>query len=224
MINDKDSVQLAESCFSVCEVLSATIQENNAGDLDESVRAVLEYSKRYLNKPRSYPLTIPSESRVMCEIERTLRRRANVSYTGNSRESVEGYMLEIQQILGTLSSLSSPLNKNPSVSERTPYLAPIETPTTTVSESGMSLASHSPALCEVLITPRLFFLDFNIAAYGRLVKREFAPDELPSLIKVILSEDEGEMIRCLPQGDAQTLIDVMDEARSAFSRYHKSVE
>ena len=63
----------------------------------------------------------------------------------------------------------------------------------------------------------------NITACERLIKREFAPHELPSLIEAILSSnDEGEMIRCLPGDDAQTFIDVIDEARSTFSRYHET--
>ena len=40
MIDDKDYLQLSEDRFNVCEVLKASIQENNVGDLDESVREV----------------------------------------------------------------------------------------------------------------------------------------------------------------------------------------
>jgi len=49
MINDKDFVQLSESCSNVCEVLNATIQGKNVEDLNESVRTTLEDSERYFN-------------------------------------------------------------------------------------------------------------------------------------------------------------------------------
>ena len=61
----------------------------------------------------------------------------------------------------------------------------------------------------------------NIAACGLLVKREFAPHELPSLIEAMLSSnDEDEIIHCLPRVDVQTFVDVIDEARPIFPRYH----
>jgi len=63
----------------------------------------------------------------------------------------------------------------------------------------------------------------GITACGRLVRREFTPHELPSLIEAILSSnDDDEKIRCLPGDDAQTFVDVIDEARSTFTRYHKT--
>ena len=41
MIDDKDSVQLSEYCFNVCEVLKTAIQGRNTDSLDESVKAAL---------------------------------------------------------------------------------------------------------------------------------------------------------------------------------------
>lgn len=53
-------------------------------------------------------------------------------------------------------------------------------------------------------------------ACERLVKRVFVVGELPSLIEAVLSSrDSGEIIRRLPRDDAQSLIDVIDEARSS---------
>ena len=49
MINDKDFVQLSESCSNVCEMLNATIRGKNAEDLNESVRTSLEDSERYFD-------------------------------------------------------------------------------------------------------------------------------------------------------------------------------
>jgi len=63
----------------------------------------------------------------------------------------------------------------------------------------------------------------NITACECLVRRKFAPHELPSLIEAILSSNDGdEMIRCLPRDDAQTFVDVIDEARSTFTRYRET--
>ena len=41
MVNDNDSVQLAEYCFNVRDTLKTSIQGKRVGDLDESVRMVL---------------------------------------------------------------------------------------------------------------------------------------------------------------------------------------
>ena len=74
-----------------------------------------------------------------------------------------------------------------------------------------------------LIAPDSSLTTPNVAACGRLVRREFVPHELPSLINTILSShDKDEMIRCLPGDDAQTFIDVMDEARSTFTHYRET--
>jgi len=39
---------------------------------------------------------------------------------------------------------------------------------------------------------------------------------------MLSSNDEDEMTRCLPRDDAQTFVDVIDEARSTFARYHET--
>ena len=60
------------------------------------------------------------------------------------------------------------------------------------------------------------------SACERLLKREFAPDELPSLIEVIFSSrDVRDMIRCLLADDAQIFIDVLDQVRSVLTSDHK---
>ena len=52
-------------------------------------------------------------------------------------------------------------------------------------------------------------------ACRRLIGHAFTPDELPSLIEAIfLSKDERDAIYSLPGDDAQTFIDIIDEARS----------
>ena len=73
-------------------------------------------------------------------------------------------------------------------------------------------------LCSITIDPRFISpLNFNALAYGRLVRRAFAPPEFSSLVDTIFSsKDERERIGSLSRDDAQVLIDVLDEARSAL--------
>lgn len=42
MIEDEDIVQLSESCFNMCVALESAIPGKNVGDLNGSVRTILE--------------------------------------------------------------------------------------------------------------------------------------------------------------------------------------
>ena len=104
----------------------------------------------------------------MCEIEGTLRTGTDMPHIKYNKEEVEGHKLKIEVILGTLSAPSSPgFDKNLRMGERAPHLAPISphyAPTTSVSESGTSLAPPSPILYGMPIAPphpRFSFLNFN---------------------------------------------------------------
>jgi len=58
-----------------------------------------------------------------------------------------------------------------------------------------------------------------------LIGRAFSPDELPSLIEAIFSsKEEHDMIHGLLGADAQTFIDIIDEARPTFVHDHGSVD
>ena len=50
MIDNSDSVQLSEYCFSMCEALEPAIEGRNADDLDESVRRALEDLERCVDQ------------------------------------------------------------------------------------------------------------------------------------------------------------------------------
>ena len=78
-------------------------------------------------------------------------------HTKYHKEKIEDYVLEIKQILGTLTSLSSSLNGNLGVGNYTPHVAPFETTVTSVSMNGMFLGSPSLP-CEKLIPLPPFFL------------------------------------------------------------------
>ena len=53
MIDDKDSMQLSEYCFNVCEVLKDAVQGRDADSLDESVREALQDLERCADLPFS---------------------------------------------------------------------------------------------------------------------------------------------------------------------------
>ena len=123
MINDKDSVQLSEFCFNVCEVLKTAVQGRDVDSLDESVRVALEDLKRCVDLP-FLPAPSPNNSRVTREIERTLRRGANMPRTRGNKGKVEGQNLKIIKIHDTLNAPSVPLDGTLSPSEHVPNLAP----------------------------------------------------------------------------------------------------
>ena len=66
----------------------------------------------------------------------------------------------------------------------------------------------------MLIVIRIFSFVFNTPAIERLIKRNYVPRELPSLIEdIFVSEDVNDTVRCLTKEDAQTFIDAIDEVR-----------
>ena len=144
MIDNEESVRLAEYSFSICEKLDATIRGKKEEALDGPARVALEDSERCVDLPWPYPLTVPNhESRIMRGIEQTLRRGASTPHTKYNTKRVEGHMLEIQQILATLSVLGSSTGDNLSVGEHPSNLVlvnPHDTTKTSVFESGTSLA------------------------------------------------------------------------------------
>ena len=151
IIESKDSVRLSEYCFTICEAVKTVIQRNNTDDLDESVGVALEVSQRCVDWPWPCLLTIlNNSSRVICEIEWTLRRVANTRHT-NYNKKVATHTQETRQMLGTPKTLGP--SRDLSVGERAPNLAPVRAATTLVSENGMFLAPH-----RILIAPRYFLV------------------------------------------------------------------
>lgn len=128
---------------------------------------------------------------------------------------VEDQKREIREILGTL-NLITPLNKSSASGVRTPSMPgdPQDDAATSVSQNRTYLAHPRRPGTEHQLP---CFPDFEILACRRLVRRAFAPHELPSLIEAIFpSEDEGDTIRSLLGDDVQTFIDVIDEVRSTY--------
>ena len=101
-----------------------------------------------------FPSLFPSQSirsRVMREIELTLRRGANLPHTEYGKDKVEEYKLEIQEILSVLNAPSSPLDENLSVGKRA-RLAPVDPQLFTVKGSG-SKSGTSSALAQLRSSP-----------------------------------------------------------------------
>ena len=128
-------------------------------------------------------------------------------------------MVEIRRILGTLSASNPSPDENLGVGER------VSNVTTPVLESGMFSVPHPPISYRILIAPRFLFPDFKVTACSRLIRREFAPHELPSLIDAILSsKEEVDTVRCLSRDDAKIFINLANEARSIPAHCRESVD
>ena len=98
----------------------------------------------------------PNNSRVMCEIKRTLGRGASTPLIERNKDKVEGHKMEIQGILDALGAPSSHLGQTIHAGRRAANLAPPDphdATTIPAPESGMSLAQSSQILYMVPIVP-----------------------------------------------------------------------
>ena len=100
------------------------------------------------------PPPVPSNPRAVSGIESTLRKGRDIPNIKYNKEKVEGHKLEIQKILGTLTAQSSPFDNNIRAGAYIAPLNPHGTVTTSVSESGASLALSSSILYGIPIVPR----------------------------------------------------------------------
>ena len=88
---------------------------------------------------------LPSNSRVINEIERTLKMEANMSRVKHNKVKAKERRFKTQDTPDTLDAPSAPLDET----------IPLTSPPTSISESGASLAPHSLILHGVPITPTL---------------------------------------------------------------------
>ena len=149
MIKNKDSVDLSEDCFNMCEVLKTVIHGKDADDLSEPVMTALEDLGRCVDL--ALVLSTPtSNPRVIRETERVLRRGASMPVIEYNKGKIEGYKLEVQGILITLGAPRSLLDENLPIDECAPLLAPVDLhshDTTTTSASEGTLESR---LCHLV--------------------------------------------------------------------------
>ena len=151
-------------------------------------------------------------SRVFGEVARTLGRGASTPHMGYDKRKIESHKLEIQEILSALNAPDSPHSGSDRVSDCAPQSPSVSSHGTAMTSASKSGRSVIDLVWNVDCNP--FFRDPKNPALGRLIKQEFVPDELPSLIEAVFAcKDVGDTIRCLPRDDAQTFIDVIDEAR-----------
>jgi hypothetical protein len=80
-----------------------------------------------------------------------------------------------------------------------------------------SQPSNRPSIGDVL--QYLEVLSNSSEPCGRLIRRAFAPHELPSLVEALFSSnDASDRIRSLLGDNAQTFVDVINEARPTSAR------
>ena len=138
----KETVQLSEYCFDVCEALKATIQEENTDDLGEFATTALGNVGRYVNCAlANLPPFLNSNLSAICEIEQTLKRATTLPHVGYDKAEIEGKKLKIQETLDALNRHSSSSNGDDSLGGRSlqsPSLDSHNASMTSVSDNGRS--------------------------------------------------------------------------------------
>ena len=159
----------------------------------------------------------------MYRIQETLARGAGTPHTDYDKEALKNQVLEVGRLLDTLKESNSSTGANLDVIERDPEptSADPHDAAVTIASPSVRGTSNSPTLTNFACSTdfsRIFLPQPKRAACERLIRREFALHEFPSLIETISSKkDEDEMIHHIPAADAQTFIDVVDEVRSVFT-------
>lgn len=223
MVDHNNCVRLSEYCFDACEALKNATRGKIGDDLDESEWAAMEDLRKYVDQFRSFCSCANNSDRNMSEIERTLRRGRGSPHVEYNKEKVERHILKIWQTISSIDSTTLLPREDPGEVEHVPQTASVDTHGGAVAsepESGMSPPrAPSQPLFGILID-RSFPDRGRPTPCGRLIRSGFTMDELSSLIETILSnKDETKIINSLPLGDAQKLIDVMDEVRFTFTHH-----
>ena len=91
---------------------------------------------------------IVTNSRVIFEIERTLRRGTSMPHIKYNKYKIEGYKREVQEILDTLDIPNLSPGRNPSMDE-------LNGVTTPISEGGASCFPSSPIFYRIPIASLL---------------------------------------------------------------------
>ena len=111
-------------------------------DLGEFARTALEDVEGCVNRTFAcLPPWLNNDSRVICEIEETLRMSASAPHVEYDKGEIEGKKLKIRQILDALNTQSSSLNGNEDTVRRTLQPLPLDslnTSKTSASENGES--------------------------------------------------------------------------------------
>ena len=142
MIAHEESVRLSDYCFDVCAALQATIQEENTDHLSEFAKSALQDVGRCVHSCFSCPCPcLNCNSRIMREIERTVRTGASMPGISYDKDKIEGKKLEIQRIIDVLNRQSSTADGNGGGDERAFQSLSLDShsaTTTSVPENGKS--------------------------------------------------------------------------------------
>ena len=171
-------------------------------------------------------LPTSGDFRRIRELERILRRGTDALKPKYNKERIDSHRVEIQQILHDLTvPMHSPDGNN--IVEGTIHIAQVlrgDTATTSLAESSSEVVRNQSRQSQSPTTSKSFqnspFLCFDALADGSLVQPAFPPNVLPSLIKAVLSKDEGE-IYSLFGDDPQVFADMIDMVRSSLAHHCK---
>ena len=132
----KETVQLSDYCFDVCEALKATIQENT-DDLGEFATTALGDVGKFVNCTLArFPPFLNCNYSVICEIERILKMGTSPARVGYDKGLIEGEKLKIQDILEALNRHGSSSNGDDSLDEHALQSPPLNASMTSVSDNG----------------------------------------------------------------------------------------
>lgn len=85
MITDKDSMELSDYCFNVCEALNTAIRAKKKGGLNESARVSLEDLARCVDRPHNVgPVYAPTYLIPASSASSSRRSRRGQTYFGNT--------------------------------------------------------------------------------------------------------------------------------------------
>ena len=138
----KETVQLSDYCFDVCEALKATIKEENKDDLGEFATTALGDVGRYVSCTLArLPPFLNSHYSVICQIEQTLKTETSLPHAGYDKGEIERKKLKIQETLDALNRHSSSSNEDDSLGGRSLQSPPLDSHNasmTSVSDNGGS--------------------------------------------------------------------------------------
>ena len=136
----KETVQLSDYCFDVCEALKATIQEDNTDDLGEFATTALGDVGRYVSCTLTcLPPFLSSNYSVICEIEQTLKPETSLLHVGYNKGEIKRKKLKIQETLDALNRHSSSSDGDDNLDGRSlqsPSLDSHDTSMTSMSDNG----------------------------------------------------------------------------------------
>ena len=202
MIKEDSFTELARDCVRTCHVLKTVTEGRDVDNLSGLSEKQIEDLGRCVTPDRLFLLKIMSDNRIIRHIESVVSECWNwhghrsQEYPGHIKECLIAGRTEMWQILRTfdvrgfqsiVATVSKPPQEDPSLP-----LPP-----------GSTNSTSKPPL----------IFDSNKQTLQRLISRAVPQDELPSVIAAVVSNIKAaDIVECLQGSDAQTFIDIIDEA------------